>query len=486
MSRKTRNRETTTPPLTSEGDMEDRDAPATAPATSMTDVLMLMEEQRREDRERDRKFQDMMLHMLTTQTAQLELTREKETERREEERRLEQARLYEMEKQREQGEKRHLELLEVEKEKLQAETRRLAEREQNKREEEARRLHERELDRKLREAPPLKRMTETTDAELFLAEFEAHMTDLEIPQARWMTNLRPLVADWLREVLDPLPQGERNVYATVKKEIMSAYSLRHGTLGHRLVTQERPKGMSGSQWLSQIVRRWKQWAADWDLNEIANQYAMEYGLKNLSYACRNFCRDQKPKSARELGGLIDKFFSDRDSHIDDSKWCQKKTPLTNHYQQHYQQSLSKGEGEETTASTIISGSESTGLSTEKSWGDQKRRMSGRPRDPDWESRIECYICKKKGHAAYHCPDKIPQVHALQFSDWGLTVDGLIGEKQATLLLDSGAEVTLVPPRLVESSCFTGETKTVMGVTGLVLEFSQPCTLSSRYKEGRHQ
>ncbi len=124
MSRKTRNRETTTPPLTSEGDTVDRDAPATAPATSMTDVLMLMEEQRREDRERDRKFQDMMLHMLTTQTAQLELTREKETERREEERRLEQARLYEMEKQREQGEKRHLELLEVEKEKLQAETRR--------------------------------------------------------------------------------------------------------------------------------------------------------------------------------------------------------------------------------------------------------------------------------------------------------------------------------------------------------------------------
>ena len=30
-------------------------------------------------------------------------------------------------------------------------------------------------------------MTETTDAELFLAEFEAYMTDLEIPQARWMT-----------------------------------------------------------------------------------------------------------------------------------------------------------------------------------------------------------------------------------------------------------------------------------------------------------
>ena len=220
---------------------------------------------------------------------------------------------------------KHLELLELEKQKLQAETRRQEEREKSRREEDARRQHERELDRKLREAPPLKRMSESTDAELFLAEFEARMTDLEIPRHRWMTSLRPLLAEWLQDVLDPLPQEERSVYATAKAEIMSAYSLRYGSLGHRLVMQERPKGMSGSQRLSQIVRRWKQWTTDWDCNEIANQYAIEYGLKGLPYACRNFCQEQRPKSARELGGIIDKFFSDRDSHIDDGKWYQKRT-----------------------------------------------------------------------------------------------------------------------------------------------------------------
>ena len=456
MSRKIQTRKAETQLPTSEGDEAEGDT-GNQPTVPMTDILMLMEEQRKEDRERDRKFQDMMLHMLQTQTAQLEVTKQKEETRRDEERRLEEARLLELEKQREQDEKRHLELLELEKQKLQAETRQQEEREKSRREEDARRQHERELDRKLRD--------ESIDAELFLAEFEAHMTDLEIPRHRWMTSLRPLLADWLQDVLDPLPQEERSVYATAKAEIMSAYSLRYGSLGHRLVMQERPKGMSGSQWLSQIVRRWKQWTADWDCNEIANQYAIEYGLKGLPYACRNFCREQRPKSARELGGLIDKFFSDRDSHIDEGKWYQKRTPQTNPYQQRYQPSFREKEERIPVPTASVDSPTQPGLSTPRSSGDQQRRMPWRPRDPDWESRIECYICKKKGHAAYRCPDKIPQVHALQVTDGGLTVEGLVGETHTTLLLDSGAELTLVPPALVDSSCLTGKTRTVMGATG---------------------
>ncbi len=50
--------------------------------------------------------------------------------------------------------------------------------------------------------------------------------------------------------------------------------------------------------------------------------------------------------------------------------------------------------------------------------------------------------------AYRCPDRIPQV---QVTDLGLTVDGLVGEKHTTMLLDSGAELTLVPPKLVRWS-----------------------------------
>ena len=51
------------------------------------------------------------------------------------------------------------------------------------------------------------------------------------------------------------------------------------------------------------------------------------------------------------------------------------------------------------------------------------------------------------------------------TDGGLTVEGVVGEKQATLLLDSGAELALVPPSLVEPSCRTGQRRTVMGATG---------------------
>ena len=132
------------------------------------------------------------------------------------------------------------------------------------------------------------------------------------------------------------------------------------------------------------------------------------------------------------------------------------TPQTSYYQQRYQQSLPGG------------GAEEKGPQTQTSFaagGDPRRRIAWRQRDPDWENHIECFICKKKGHAAYRCPNKVPQVHSLQVTDGGLTVEGVVGEKQATLLLDSGAELTLVPPNLVEPSCHTGQRRTVMGATG---------------------
>ncbi len=53
MSRRKVNRDTETPPLTSEGEGDREGEAAKSPTNSMTDVLMLMEEQRREDRERD-------------------------------------------------------------------------------------------------------------------------------------------------------------------------------------------------------------------------------------------------------------------------------------------------------------------------------------------------------------------------------------------------------------------------------------------------
>jgi hypothetical protein len=50
-------------------------------------------------------------------------------------------------------------------------------------------------------------------------------------------------------------------------------------------------------------------------------------------------------------------------------------------------------------------------------------------------------------------------------DEGLLVEGTVGEKYTTLLLDSGAALTLVPPELAEASDYTGKQRTVMGATG---------------------
>ncbi len=167
-------------------------------------------------------------------------------------RRLEEVRLFKMEKQRKQEEKRHLELLEVHKDKLQAETRLLAEREKNKRVEEARHLRERELDRKLRELPPLKSL-------LMLAEFKAHMAVLFRPDDKPETN------------------GQRECQASN---------------GYRC----------------QIVR-YVELTGTSTREPISVPWIMD--SKACPMLAGTFCRDQKPKSARELLGLIDTFSSDK-------------------------------------------------------------------------------------------------------------------------------------------------------------------------------
>lgn len=83
---------------------------------------------------------------------------------------------------------------------------------------------EKELERKLRETPQLPKMRDSVDIEMFLIDFEQHMTDLEIPRERWITNLRPLLSDWARAAIDIIGEESRRDYTAVKEALLSSYA----------------------------------------------------------------------------------------------------------------------------------------------------------------------------------------------------------------------------------------------------------------------
>lgn len=65
-------------------------------------------------------------------------------------------------------------------------------------------------------------MDDSVDVELYLLDFIHHMTDLEVPQSRWVTYLRPLLSNWARQVVDTLEDVDRRDFSKVKKELLRA------------------------------------------------------------------------------------------------------------------------------------------------------------------------------------------------------------------------------------------------------------------------
>ena len=105
----------------------------------------------------------------------------------------------------------------------------------------------------------------------------------------------------------------------------------------------------------------------------------------------------------EMAAIVDKFFSDRDSHLDDPRWAPKKP-----------YSLQPQVKEKTPAQTSTSNFNVTPIP--KQTGVPQKKTTGRQKDPNWEVKIECFICKKKGHAAYRCPDKVSLIDTVHAAD----------------------------------------------------------------------
>lgn len=258
------------------------------------------EKRRQEEIAREERFQQMMLTMLQAQAEGyqkrvngLEEARRQEREeqqRIEEERRL-QDEVREQERLRMEAE-RHREQMAIEKERLEMEKQIQAEREKTRREEERKRQQLKEHELRVREAPQMARMTENDDAELYLSEFEQRMADLHIPQERWMLNLRPLLAKWVKEIVEAMPQDHRNDYEVVKRSIMESYSIQKGTIGHRLLTLPRNAGATFSQWFVTGKRMWRRWTEGCDNEKTGDQLLMELMYHRMPAACRNFCRDK--------------------------------------------------------------------------------------------------------------------------------------------------------------------------------------------------
>ena len=91
--------------------------------------------------------------------------------------------------------------------------------------EEARCAAEREKKRAARDTPRLTPITDVGNIEMFLNNFESHMTLYEVPPEYWTANLIPLLDTVSMKYQEQMPDADKTVFKKVKAALISLHGI---------------------------------------------------------------------------------------------------------------------------------------------------------------------------------------------------------------------------------------------------------------------
>ena len=288
--------------------------------------------------------------------------------------------------------------------------------------------------------------------EAYLEAFERQMTDLEYGQGEWLVRLRPLLSDWANSELEVLSDGDTRSYDKTKATLLKAYAGAKGDIGYRVVTAERKKGQSVSHFTTQVYRQCRQWWQGLTVDEIAAKYAMAVTELQLPLPCRNYVQMRAPASIQELTACVETFFSERNSNWDDTRWKPARSYSSRWTTPSKPRDDSYGKADPQLEKVkSISGEAAA------------PRVDLKEHRKDREKEIICFGCNQPGHIVRNCPDRASRVNVMLQGKQNFVVDAKINGVHTKALLDSGAQVTVVPAALVPPAAYTMSTWKAAGL-----------------------
>ena len=153
----------------------------------------------------------------------------------------------------------------------------------------------------------IKEMRESEDIDDYFRIFEMTARAQCLPEREWVGNLVPKLTEKAKSIYLEIPDPACQDYYESKAAIVKAYQLTADHYRYRFRTSEKKPDEDFVQWGNRTRRYLNRWMAvakaTGDAEKIIEQMMIERLLDVVSPELRAWLKEQKPKTAEELGNL---------------------------------------------------------------------------------------------------------------------------------------------------------------------------------------
>ena len=323
--------------------------------------------------------------------------------------------------------------------------------------------------------PPFRKLEPEEDVDSYFGAFEAHMEFHDVPNGQWSKYLGPILNPDANLVYMAMDTTARKQYSTLKEALYQHYRISQETYRAKMVQVRRKAGESWTTCGNRYLNFCWKWVKDCStLGDMVELSSIDAVTKLMPKPISNHVRDHAPTTLKEATKLADEFMLTRGWSLDqisDREVPDRDNGKRHHRREEHQRPKKDRNYQQEELESPRS--KSTDVSNGKSNGNWKKQPKFDPfRGP------RCFSCNEYGHDSSECPTKKERKNLPRLEDLNLAVTltardeadlveseivrkviipgKVAGQDVSQILLDTGADRTMVKSCLVPETAKTGE------------------------------
>lgn len=311
---------------------------------------------------------------------------------------------------------------------------------------------------------------DNTDAESYLEMFELAMQEAKLPEDRWVSSLRKRLTGKALATYREISPGGTSSFAEVKSDLLKRMGATVES-ARNVIWLQRPRLEDNLEtFTKELMTSINRLKCTWETTEDAAQELFHGALHRIFHQeTLLLLRDGTDDTPFRTAEKLRQIWSSRDYYGRRSMLRGENTFFG--YRRPRYRDEPAGGLKTGTSPTVVEGepyskggkvglgSSGQGLGGGRSGTQPVQSAQGPFQFAKHKSQITCYNCNEKGHYKSECSKPIVKMARIS-SPEALTMfrrQGAVNGHCCSIILDTGADITAVPARLISEGQYTGET-----------------------------